>query len=120
MSENVAILGASDSKDRFSYRANKQLKEKGHKTFLISPKFTEIEGEKVYKDLSEVSDIDTLTLYVNPTLSTSMMESILKLKPKRVIFNPGTENPQLAQALKKNGISFEEACTLVLLTTDQF
>ena len=64
--------------------------------------------------------IDTLTMYVNPALSTKYQQDIIDLNPKRVIFNPGSENPALEKALIERGIHVEEACTLVMLRTDQF
>jgi uncharacterized protein len=118
--EKVAILGASDKPERYSYLAFKKLLAHGHEPILISPTVKEVEGQKVYQSLSEIKEADTLTLYVNPQISSNMEKDILKLKPGRVIFNPGTENPELERALTKAGIPFEEACTLVLLNTGSF
>jgi predicted CoA-binding protein len=122
MSENVAILGASDKPDRYSYQAMELLEEYGHKTFLVHPRLTEIEGRKVVASLNDIEEreIDTLTMYVNPTISDQKEEEILALKPKRVIFNPGTENARLEEVLLEAGISSERACTLVLLRTNQY
>ena len=120
MSENVAILGASDKVDRYSYKAHRLLLEHGHKTYLVSPKTEEVEGQKVFKSLSELKKIDTLTMYVSPKISDSMIDEIISLKPGRVIFNPGTENQSLMDSLSKAKIKFEEACTLVLLSTGQY
>ncbi|MBL7664387.1 MAG: CoA-binding protein [Bacteriovoracaceae bacterium] len=118
--EVVAILGASDKSERYSYKAMKMLKEHGHETRLVSPQYDEIEGEKVYKKLSELKNIDTLTMYVNAQISNQLKDEIIQLNPKRVIFNPGTENISLERDLSKNKIEVEEACTLVLLSTGQF
>ncbi len=97
------------------------LKEHKHVPILVSPKYEKIEGHKVYKDLSEIKEkVDTLTVYVNPKISSQLESKIIALKPKRVIFNPGSENHELAKKLEKNEITTEEACTLVLLTTNQF
>jgi hypothetical protein len=118
---NVAILGASENPDRYSYKAFHFLKEKGHKTFLVSPKVTEIEGEATYPTLKDIkSPVDTLTMYVGPAISTELKNDILGLKPRRVIFNPGSENPQLELELEKSGVHVVDACTLVLLRTNQF
>jgi predicted CoA-binding protein len=118
---NVAVLGASDDQDRYSYKALQMLLEHNHRVFPVHPKLEFIEGYKIYKDINSIPDqIHTLTIYVRPELSSLVREQILKLKPKRVIFNPGTENPALAHELKQNGISTLEACTLVLLRTGQF
>ncbi len=87
----------------------------------MSPKFTELEGTKAYAKLADLPPkIDTLTMYVGPDLSTKMESEILALRPRRVIFNPGSENPPLQNSLAKAGIEVEEACTLVLLRTHQF
>ena len=97
------------------------LKEYGHQPFPVTPKFAELEGVKAYEKLTEIPEhIDTLTMYVGPDISTKLESDILKLKPNRVIFNPGSENPSLQKTLEKNGIEVEEACTLVLLRTQQF
>ncbi len=118
--ERVAILGASDKPERYSYLAYKKLQAHGHETLLVSPTVKEVEGQKVFASLSEIKSVDTLTLYVNPQISSQMEKEILSLKPGRVIFNPGTENKSLEQVLDKAGIPYEEACTLVLLNTNSF
>ena len=121
MTKTVAILGASSNPDRFSYRAFKMLQQHGHKPILISPKMNELEGLPVLAELSQIqSSIDTLTMYVGPEKSKSLEDQILKLKPQRVIFNPGSENPDLQKKLAEAGIQVLEACTLVLLKAHQF
>lgn len=121
MSENVVILGASANPERYAYLAKNLLTEFGHNVFLVNPNITEIEGEKVYSTLLDIEQsIDTLTIYVNKNVSDELKNQIVKLAPKRVIFNPGSENPALYNVLKQNEIAFEEACTLVLLRTGQF
>lgn len=122
--EVVAVLGASSDSDRYSYKAMQMLKEYGHTPVPIHPRETEILGYKVVSEIKELvkqgKKIDTLTMYVNPALSTKYQQDIIDLQPKRVIFNPGSENPGLEKALTAKGIQVEEACTLVLLRTDQF
>lgn len=121
MTEKVVILGASDKSDRFAYKAMVMLKQYGHEIVLVHPTLTEIAGQPVYSDLSKVPrPVDTLTVYVNPRISISMKDQIIALKPKRVIFNPGTENPAIAFDLKKTGIDTIHACTLVMLSTGEF
>ncbi|MCB9091491.1 MAG: CoA-binding protein [Halobacteriovoraceae bacterium] len=117
---NVAVLGASDNPERYSYKAFKRLEDNGYSTFLVSPKYDQIESKKVYHSLSELKDIDTLTVYVNKNLSSQLTNEIVNLAPRRVIFNPGTENPELIKKLEDKGIETLEACTLVLLSTKQF
>lgn len=119
-SEKVVILGASDNPERYSHKAMVMLQQHGHTPILVSPRVDCINGIPVHHSLNEISDADTLTMYVNPKISTGMTDSILALKPKRVIFNPGTENKELSDKLIQNGIEVEEACTLVLLSTGQF
>jgi uncharacterized protein len=119
--ERVAILGASDRPDRYAHMAFRLLKQYGHETLPVSPKLKMLEGEKVYATLSEIEGpVDTLTMYVGPAISRDLQPEILALKPKRVIFNPGSENPSLAAALRDAGVSVENACTLVLLRINQF
>lgn len=121
MNMKVAILGASDNPDRYAYKAFKMLQEYGHTPIPVSPKLEMIENFKVYTQLSDIPEkVDTLTMYVNAGVSTSLREEILKLKPSRVIFNPGSENPALIADLHAAGIKVEQACTLVLLRTRQF
>lgn len=120
-SQRVALLGASDKPDRYAYRAFRLLREFGHLVFPVHPVIEGIEGVPVSKDLSEVQGpIDTLTLYVRPQIAESLADDILEATPGRVIFNPGTESPQLQELLNRAGIPWEEACTLVLLQTGSF
>lgn len=122
--EVVAVLGASSDPARYSYKAIKMLQEYGHKPIPITPKEKEVLGLRALPDLGELTksgqNVDTLTVYVNPTISSKYKEDLIKLGPKRVIFNPGAENPELEKELEKNGIRVENACTLVLLRTEQF
>jgi predicted CoA-binding protein len=117
----VAVLGASPKPERYSNQAVRLLLEHGHRVIPIHPAIKEIEGLPVSASLSDVAEgIDTLTIYVSPALSTPLTDDILALRPRRVIFNPGTENPILNAVLTEAGINTEEACTLVLLNTGQF
>lgn len=121
MGQKVAILGASSNPQRYANMAQKQLLQKGHSPVLVSPRYDEIDGLACSSDLSDIKEkINTLTMYVNASLSSNLEDKIIQLKPERVIFNPGTENPQLAESLEKHGIKTQEACTLVLLSLDQF
>ena len=80
----------------------------------------EINGVSITKDLKPYTDIDTITLYLNPTNQKPFYDYILNLNPRRVIFNPGTENRELQGKLKNAGIEYEEACTLVLLSINKY
>lgn len=122
--EIVMVLGASDKADRYSYKAFHLLRQYGHTPILINPILQEIEGTKCFPDIeSALKDhpvIDTITMYINAEKSSKIIQDMLKVKPKRVIFNPGSENQGIYQELDQKGIESEEACTLVLLRTDQF
>ncbi|PKL48286.1 MAG: CoA-binding protein [Candidatus Riflebacteria bacterium HGW-Riflebacteria-2] len=119
--ERVVVLGASTNPDRYSNKAVKMLLEYGHEVVPVHPVATEIEGLAVVPRLNQVTGkVDTLTLYLSPDTLTPMQADIVNLNPGRVIFNPGTENPPLMQALRQHGLKVVEACTLVLLRTRQF
>lgn len=115
------MLGASPKPERYANKAIRLLVEYGHRVIPVHPAIPEIEGLAVKTDLQSISEpVDTLTMYVSAGISESMADQIIALKPKRVIFNPGTENHVLQGTLVKAGIETEEACTLVLLNTGQF
>lgn len=120
--ENVAILGASDRPDRFAYRADKLLQSYGHKTFLVNPNLKSVEGAVVHPSLKDLTahSIDTLTLYVNPRILAQQVAEVITLKPKRVIFNPGTEDVKIESELKAAGITPVRGCTLVMLNTHTY
>ena len=102
MGQMVAILGASDNPERYSYKAFQMLKEYKHSPLPISPKLKELEGIKVYGSIGEISEkIDTLTMYVGPELSTKLKLEILKANPRRIIFNPGSENDLLQKEFEQ-------------------
>lgn len=120
----VAILGASSRPERYSYKCLKMLEQYGYDPVLVHPTQKKIEGHKVYSDLITAGQtegkIHTVSVYVNKGISSKMVEQIIQQKPQRVIFNPGTENPELYPTLQDQGIEVTQACTLVLLSTDQF
>jgi hypothetical protein len=119
--ERVVIIGASDNPERYSHKALLLLRQHGHEVVPVHPKLSEIEGVPVVADLSAIlGPVDTVTLYVGPTISLTLKDKLIALKPRRVIFNPGTENAPLQLTLTSAGIACEEACTLVLLHTGQF
>lgn len=120
--EVVAVIGASNDQSRYSYQAMDLLTEHGHEAIPVHPREDKVMGKKVVKNLSELvgKKIDTITVYVNPAISNKYKDDMLKVMPKRVIFNPGAENPELGLALTAKGILVEDACTLVLLRTNQF
>jgi predicted CoA-binding protein len=120
--EVVAVLGASSDPSRYAYKAMELLLEYGHRPLPVHPREEEVLGQRVTHKLDELAgqNIDTVTVYVNPAISDKFEGDFLRVHPKRVIFNPGAENPRLAHILAQNGIKVENACTLVLLRTGQF
>ncbi len=119
--ENVAILGASNKADRYSYKALNMLMEYGHSVYPVHPVLESINEQRVFPSLDDIDQsIDTLTVYVGPQRISPLIPSIVSLKPARVILNPGTESEELKAALEEADINYLEACTLVLLRTGQF
>ncbi|TWO34426.1 CoA-binding protein [Seonamhaeicola sediminis] len=120
MNKKTLVLGASLKANRYSNYAIQRLVANNIDTVAFGLKSGTISGVKVDTELLDYDDIDTVTLYLNPNRQRQYYDYIVSLKPKRVIFNPGTENPELFKILEKNNIYFEEACTLVLLSTNQY
>ena len=119
--DTVAILGASAKPERYSHKALEMLHEYGYHVLPIRPACEEILGEKCYPRISAApGPIDTVTVYLNSTRSTPLIEEIIAAQPKRIILNPGAENEALALRARQAGIEVVEACTLVLLRTGQF
>ncbi|MGD8922252.1 MAG: CoA-binding protein [Candidatus Zixiibacteriota bacterium] len=118
---NVAVLGASPKEERYSNKAVKMLLEHGHHPIPVHPAGHVVHGITAQKSLGDIDrKIDTLTMYVGPNISSGALDAILQLKPRRVIFNPGAENEELATKLEEAGIEVVRACTLVMLRTEQF
>jgi len=116
----VLIFGASTNPDRYAYKALELLVEKGHEVFLKGNKAGIACGLTIQVGTNDFDHIHTVTLYVGPQNQQKLLEDLSQIKPERVIFNPGTENPDLYAAIEKLNIKVEEACTLVLLHTNQF
>ncbi|WP_269243553.1 CoA-binding protein [Flavobacterium limnophilum] len=118
--KKTLVLGASTKPDRYAYMAITKLVEKGHPVLAIGQNAGEVAGVKIQTKAIPLKNIDTVTLYLNPARQRDYYNYIVEAKPKRVIFNPGTENPEFYQLLQLNDIKVEVACTLVLLTTSQY
>lgn len=122
--EVVAVLGASSDPSRYSHKAIDMLMEYGHKAIPINPREEKIQGLETFKTVADLVaqkiKVDTLTMYVNAAISEKYEKDIITLAPTRVIFNPGAESAMLEKSLKQNGIKVENACTLVMLRTNQF
>ena len=119
--QRVVVVGASAKPGRYSHRAVCLLLQHGHEVIPVNPYAQAIEGLPVVPDVADVDgQVDTVTLYVSAQISSALVATLKQLHPGRVIFNPGAENPSLRDELEKEGIHTEEACTLVLLNTQQF
>lgn len=112
-------MGASPNAARYSYMATQLLRSHQYQVIAFGLKPGKIEDTEITQLLPE-SDIDTVTLYLGPQNQVPYVDYLLKLKPVRVIFNPGTENPELQALLQEHGIQTIEACTLVMLRTGQY
>ncbi len=114
------IIGASTNPVRYAYRAAQQLLAHKHQIHLLGNSPGELFGKEISLSRQIYPDVDTVTLYLSARNQVDYYDYILSLKPRRVIFNPGTENPELQALLKKASIECQEACTLVLLSTGQY
>ena len=118
--KKTLVLGASSNPSRYSNMAINRLVNKGHSVVGIGLKEEEVAGVKIHTKQIPLKNIDTVTLYMRPARQKEYYNYIISAQPKRVIFNPGTENPELYQLLKSNNIEVEVACTLVMLSTGQY
>lgn len=114
------VLGASPNSERYSYMATVMLLEKGHAIYPYGIKEGMIQSLPIVQDWPSNGSIGTLTLYLGPKAQEAYYDQIIALKPQRIIFNPGTENPILVQLAQAANIETIEACTLVMLTTGQY
>ena len=114
------IIGANTNPQRYAYIAANMLVKHGHEIVPVGLKTGEVAGKTILTGQPFFDDIDTVTLYLGPQNQEAVYEYVLKLKPKRVIFNPGTENHEFMDMLEKKGIEPVEACTLVMLSTHQY
>jgi predicted CoA-binding protein len=121
-SAQIVILGFSNNPERYSYKAGQRLVAAGYSDVVgVNPTKPVVNGIRSVANLAEVpSPIDTITVYVGSKIMEGMIDQVLAAKPRRIILNPGAENPQLAARAIAAGIQVEEACTLVLLASEQF
>lgn len=120
MSKTTVVLGASANPSRYSNMAINRLRAHGHPVVAIGKRVGKVGDTPVETEQQTVENPDTVTLYLNPDNQKPYYDYIIDLKPKRIIFNPGTENDELETMAKKAGIETMEACTLVLLNTGQY
>ena len=115
--KKTLVLGASTKTDRYGNISTRRLKLYNHEVITVGHRAGIIDGIDILLGKPDVDGIDTITLYLNPKRQVEFYDYIIGLKPKRIIFNPGTENPELVKLANENGIKAEIACTLVLLST---
>ena len=120
MEKKTVVLGASENPNRYSNIAINRLTAYGHPVVAIGRRKGKVNEVDITTEHPEVEDVDTITLYLNPTNQKPYYDYILSLKPRRVIFNPGTENDELERKLVQKGVITQEACTLVMLSTGQY
>lgn len=120
MSKKTLVFGASLKPNRYSNFVIQKLVNQGVEVVAFGLRTGEVAGVNIDTELKQYTDINTVTLYLNAKQQASYYDYIVLLNPKRVIFNPGTENPEFYKILKENNIDFEVACTLVLLSTNQY
>ena len=118
--KKTLVLGASENPARYSYLAINKLKQYGHPVVAIGKKTGNVNGIPIQTGQPEIQNIHTVTLYLNPKNQEDFYNYILSLNPVRIIFNPGTENATLEELAAEKGIQTMEACTLVLLSTNQY
>jgi predicted CoA-binding protein len=118
--KKTVVIGASDNPGRFSYKAVHQLKRSGHEVVPVGIKKGEVAGLPIETEKPPIDEVDTVTLYVGPQNQPSWYDYILSLKPKRIIFNPGTENMELERKAQEQNIKTMHACTLVMLSVGNY
>ena len=118
--KKTLVLGASDNPERYSNMAIMRLRGKGHPVVAIGHRLARTGDVDIETEQKPFTDVDTVTLYLNPMRQAAYYDYIISLHPNRIIFNPGAENPELSALAKANGIQPLAACTLVLLSTGQY
>ncbi|GGW71109.1 hypothetical protein DFQ11_10722 [Winogradskyella epiphytica] len=120
MSKKTLVIGASTKPERYSNIAINRLRSHGHEVKAFGLRSGVVGDVTIDTNMMAYKAIDTVTLYLNPKRQELYYDYIIGLKPKRVVFNPGTENPEFYNLLEQEGIDYEVACTLVLLSTGQY
>jgi len=118
--KKTLVLGASSNPSRYSYLAVNNLRNKGHDVIAIGRRLGKVADVEIVEEEKPIENLDTVTLYLNANHQKEYYDYIFSQNPKRIIFNPGAENEELAAMAKSKGISTMEACTLVLLSTGQY
>jgi len=122
MGKKTVVVGATPNQSRYAYLAANMLREYDHEVVPLGIKHGEVAGKEILdiRKKPAINGVDTVTMYIGPHHQPEWYDYLLGLKPKRIIFNPGTENDEFEQLLEANGIEALQACTLVLLRSHQF
>ncbi len=120
MSKRTLVIGASKNTERYSNKAVRLLRSYMHEVVAVGVEEGQVEDVRIETTLPEKVSIHTVTLYVNPAIQPKFYDQIIALKPRRIIFNPGTENLEFEKLAAQHKIETERACTLVLLNTGQY
>ena len=118
--KKTLVLGATPNPGRYAYLAMHALKKHGHETVPVGIRPGEVADQTILQGMPEAPDVDTVTLYIGPQRQPDYYDYILSLKPRRIIFNPGTENPELEDLAQAQGIETVEGCTLVMLAIGNY
>ena len=118
--KKTLIVGATNNSERYAYKAANKLVEAGHDIVPFGIKKGEVAGVQMINDWKQFENIDTVTMYVGAPRQGEYIDKIIAINPKRVIFNPGTENPVFEEQLKAANIEVEIACTHVLLSLKSY
>ncbi|MBL7913217.1 MAG: CoA-binding protein [Bacteroidia bacterium] len=118
--KKTIVIGASENPERYAFKAMTSLKKHGHEVIGLGLKEGEVAGARILTGKPALKDIDTVTLYIGPPRQAEWMDYLIGLRPKRIIFNPGTENAEFVSKASNNGIECIEACTLVMLSIGNF
>ena len=120
--KKTVVIGASPNPGRYAYKAAFDLNDHGHEFIPVGIKKGVLHGKQILdiRTSPAVTDVDTVTMYIGPQHQPPYYDYILSLQPKRIIFNPGTENPEFEKLAQAKGIETEEACTLVLLSIGSY
>ncbi|MBW4360314.1 CoA-binding protein [Flavobacterium taihuense] len=118
--KKTLVLGATLKSEKAAFKAIEMLVARGHSVLALGQNTGEVSGIKINTKAIPLKNIDTVSLYINPARQRDYYNYVIEAKPKRVLFNPGTENPEFYQLLELNNIKYEVACTLVLLTLNKY
>ncbi len=118
--KRTVVIGASENPERYAFKAMTSLAKNGHEVIGLGLKEGEVAGSKIITGKPQLSEIDTVTLYIGTRNQAEWIDYLIGLKPKRIIFNPGTENPVFFEKATKSGIECVEGCTLVMLSIGNF